>query len=223
MGSLRQAGSAIFLSSADAAFAGAECPELRSITLPPLFEGSPARRRIGRAGADWLEIGMLANFDWWPNREGIQWFLREIFPHLSPEIRLHLFGRHSRRVAPDHPRILRHGFLPALEQVWSACDFMICPIISGGGVCVKFAETVYHRMPVLGTHFSARGLPLDPDPSIVLLDGAGEWIEFLNTDARCLAGRTVSDFIADRFRADRYASALSEFVSGSIREGKATG
>ena len=214
--SFRRTGSVIFLSSRDAEYARIHCPEVRSMVMPPAFEGPPAARRRQSPGADSLHIGMLANFEWWPNREGLTWFLDSVFPRISSRIELHLFGNRSEHAAPPHPRIRRHGYVESLSQVWDACDIMIAPVISGGGVCVKVAEAIYHGMPILGTYFSVRGLPLDPDPSIVLLDRPEDWIEFLNSGAEALAGRTIPRIIADRFAADTYRRRLSEFLLRSL-------
>jgi len=159
---------------------------------------------------------MLANFGWWPNREGLAWFVAKVFPHISSKIQLHVFGPESQRVAPIHPRIRRHGYVASLSEVWETCDIMISPVFSGGGVSVKVAEAIYNGMPLLGSVFSARGLPLDPDPSIVLLDRPEAWIEFLNSGADALAGRTVPRSIADRFRAEVYCQAFSEFLVQSL-------
>jgi len=157
-------------------------------------------------------MGMLANFAWWPNREGFEWFLTRVFPHLSARVQLHLFGRDSDRIAPNHLSIQRHGYVADLAEVWGACDFTICPVISGGGVSVKVAEALYNGMPLVGSRLSARGLPLDPDPSIVLLDGAKDWIQFLNSGAEGLAGRTVPRSIADRFSVEAHSLAFSTFL-----------
>jgi glycosyltransferase involved in cell wall biosynthesis len=127
-------------------------------------------------------------------------------------VQLHLFGKDSDRIAPNHPSIQRHGYVADLAEVWGACDFMICPVISGGGVSVKVAEALYNGMPLVGSRLSARGLPLDPDPSIVLLDGAEDWIQFLNSGAQGLAGRTVPRSIADRFSVAAHSLAFSTFL-----------
>ncbi len=215
--SLSRVRNVIFLSSMDAEYARVHCPGVRSIIVPPLFESPPTPRSPRIRAAESLHIGMLANFDWWPNREGLAWFLDRVFPHISPRIQFHVFGSQSQRVAPLHPRIRRHGYIASLSQVWNTCDIMIAPVISGGGVCVKVAEAIYHGVPLLGSRYSARGLPLDPDPSIVLLDRPEDWIEFLNADADALAGRTVPRSIADRFRAEAHCQALSEFLLHSLQ------
>jgi glycosyltransferase involved in cell wall biosynthesis len=214
--SLRRAGNLIFLSSLDAEYARVHCPEVRSIVVPPVFEGSPAARRRRSPVERSFHIGMLANFEWWPNREGLAWFLDRVFPHISSGIQLHLFGNRSRQLAPLHPRIRPHGYAASLSEVWNACDVIISPVFSGGGVCVKVAEAIYHGMPLLASRFAVRGLPLDPDPSIVLLDRPEDWIGFLNSGVGALAAQTVPRFIADRFSADAHRRQLSEFLVHSL-------
>jgi len=143
--------------------------------------------------------------------------MRDVFPSLPPWIHLNLFGNQSRSVAPDHPRVRQHGYVESLDQVWSTCDFMICPILSGGGVCVKLAEAVHHGMPLLATRFASRGLPLDPDPAIILQDDAQGWVEFLISEAaRQLGGRVVSERISAQFNDSTQAPVLSEFLCSRI-------
>jgi hypothetical protein len=125
---LSRAGNVIFLSSLDAEYARANCPGVRSIVVPPLFGNPPLQRPPGLRAAGTLHIGMLANFGWWPNREGLKWFVEKVVPHISPAVQLHVFGAESERVAPVHPRIQRHGYAASLSDVWSSCDIMIAPI-----------------------------------------------------------------------------------------------
>ena len=124
-----------------------------------------------------------------------------------------MFGHESRKVVRDGPRLLRHGFVPRLDDVWRRCDVMICPSGEGGGVSVKLAEMLYHRVPVLARPFATRGLPLDPDPAIVTLESAADWVLFLSSSkARDLAARRVSSAIAERFAAAGHAAAVHDFV-----------
>ena len=73
-------------------------------------------------------------------------------------------------------------------------------IFSGGGVNIKFAEAVYNGIPLLASTFAARGLPIQPDPGIVLLDHPGEWIDFLTSErARELQNRDLPASLARPF------------------------
>jgi hypothetical protein len=215
---LSQAGRAVFLSSQDAASALAECRDLRALVLPPLFDYAPCERPEPRDEGGVLQIGFPANFDWWPNREGLRWFLREVFPYAGEGLRLHLFGEGSERVAPRHPRIVAHGFLPSVQDVWLVCDFFVCPIFSGGGVNVKLAEAVYNHAPVVASAFAARGLPLKPDPGIVLLDRAEDWVGFLRSPAaQAMRSRRVAPDLAGAFAAGTHAQAVQAFFREALQ------
>ncbi len=213
MAGMRQVENIIFLSSQDAEFALAENPDTNVLIVPPMFGYQPPERLGSRNTEAGLQIGFMGNFGWWPNREGLRWFLREVFPHTSIDTRLHLFGDKSREAAPRNPRIVNHGFVPKIEAIWPICDFMICPIHTGGGVNVKFAEAVYNRVPVLATSFGARGLSLQSDPGIVLLDGAAEWVSFLcSPAARALRSRRVAESISDTLAMQSHAEPVQSFV-----------
>lgn len=209
---LRRIEHIVFLSSQDAEFAQRECPHIKSLVVPPLFDYRPLKRlRTKNPGG--LQIGLLANFGWWPNREGLRWFLKEVFPYTDADMRLHLFGEQSRDVAPHNPRIVHHGFVSKTQDIWPNCDFMICPIFSGGGVNIKFAEAIYNGVPVLASSFAARGLPLKPDLSIILLDHAEEWVRFLRSPAaRALRSRRLPASLAEAFRMEVHVEPVQTFI-----------
>jgi hypothetical protein len=208
----------IFLSTRDAEFARRECPNLNALVIPPLFDYPPAARSRTRNPTDRLQIGFLANFGWWPNREGLLWFVENVFPSTPQTMWLHLFGEQSPQAVPDHPRIVKHGFVPRIEEVWATCDFMICPIFSGGGVSVKFAEIVYNGVPVVASSFATRGVPLEPHPSIVLLDRAEEWIQFLTSSAAHeLSLRRGPATMARAFAMESHIAPVQAFVEEAAR------
>lgn len=210
---MREIGNVIFLSTEDAALACRALPSLRAITVPPLFSDPPPGRASRERHDGLLEIGMLASYAWWPNRQGLAWFLSEVFPHTGPDLRLHLFGEGSVDFGRSDPRVVAHGVVPRLEEVWSACDFMICPTHSGAGVSIKIAETLWSGVPVLATSFAVRGLSLEPDPGIVLLDGADDWVRFLRSGAaRELGTRGVPRAVAEQFALGTHLARVHAFV-----------
>ena len=207
----------LFLSADDEACVREHCAGLNALTVPPVFGGQAARRRVEGASPGVLKIAFLANFTWWPNREGCRWFLQLVFPHVSERFHLHLFGYGSETVARGHPGVTGHGWVTSLDDVWNACDFVICPTRCGSGVSVKLAETVYYRVPVLATRRAAHGLPLDPDPAIVLLDDAEEWVAFLRSDAVVgFARSATSPHLANRFSIDVYAPTVMRFLGALL-------
>jgi glycosyltransferase involved in cell wall biosynthesis len=215
MSAMRRLTDVVFLSARDAERARRECPNINTIVIPPLFDYPP--HVPSRTPGSQLDLGMLANFRWWPNRQGLDWFLTEVFPHIPGTARLHLFGEYSQQVT-RHPRVVGHGFVPRIEDVWARCDLMICPIFYGGGVSVKFAEIVYNGVPVVASPFTARGVPLEPHPGIVLLDGAQAWIDFLRSPAaRELARQRGTSPLARTFALESHVAPLQAFIGEAAR------
>jgi Glycosyl transferases group 1 len=206
----------IFLSSEDTRYAHSLCEGLRSVVVPPVFDYPPVNRPHRQPGPT-LHMGLLGNFGWWPNRLALRWFSAEVLPRLKAPVELHLFGSLARRPFWADRRIQAHGTVEPIEEVWSRCDFMVCPVFSTGGVCVKLAEAAYNRMPALATTHAARGLSLEQDPALVFADGADQWVDFLHSPAaRELAGQRVSEATSARFAAGAHQETLQRFVKEVI-------
>jgi hypothetical protein len=215
----QRAGNVIFLCAEDAAYAKRRCADLNMLIQPPVFLYPPPVREMTERVGDLLEIGFVANLGWWPNREGLDWFLKQVLPHVKDRVRLHLFGVRS-EAAVDLASVKAHGFVADPARVWGSCHLMICPIFSGGGVAIKVAEAIYNRVPILASPFAMRGLlPIEEDPAVVVLDGAADWVRFLRSDeARALAGGRVSAALAGRFNARHHLSAIRGFFTDLIQQ-----
>ena len=125
----------------------------------------------------------MGNLTWWPNRQGIEWFQRSVLSQLpSEQFQLHVFGLGSEGYHRS-PNVFGHGFVKELSDIWSAVDCMVQPILSGAGVNIKVAETLYNGIPMLGTIHSTRGLALDQDEAIVLMHNEQEWVQFMRKAA----------------------------------------
>ena len=154
---------------------------------------------------------------WWPNRQGLSWFLSNVFPHVGPNVHLNLFGEGTERYARGVARVTQHGPVDNLAEVWSRCDLMICPMHAGGGVSTKLAEAVYHGVPVLATSLATRGLPLSDDPCITVSDDAEDWIEHL-TSPNASAGQRISPTLSDQFAVHTHRETVQRFVRDVIRD-----
>jgi hypothetical protein len=209
---LRRVQAAIFLSAADAADFAGRLPGLDYLVLPPLFTEAP--QRVAKKPSGGLDLGLLANFQWWPNRDAVNWFIREILDHLPADVRLHLFGIGSATVAAAHPRVVVHGFVDDLREVWRTCDWMVSPIRYGSGVSVKAAECLYHGMPMLSTPFGLRGLPAIEYPQIVVRESAREWVSFLSSpESRVLCNERLPLGASRLFEPQAYGDRFDRFLS----------
>ena len=216
----RHARGVIFLSTTDMAWGCSQAPGLRALHLPPLFP-EPSRART-RQPSGQLHLGFLADFAWWPNRIGWRWLVNEVLSKVDRPVTIHLFGRQSDRM-PVREGVVAHGFVHQLSAVWNEVDFMICPILTGAGVNIKLAESLYHRMPVLATSQALRGLDCASGPGLMIIDRSEDWASFLNSSrADLLATQTPSEELRRQFTADEHLEKLEHFILEVALSGGAT-
>lgn len=211
---VRRIGRMICLSSDDAAVWRRLAPGAEVFWLPCFFSYPPANRQARRLGDGPLQLGFLGKLDWWPNQEALVWFCREVLPHVPAH--LHVFGMGRLPKGAEGPKVTYHGFAPDIQDVWRQVDATICPVFSGSGVNVKFAESIYNRVPVIATATAKRGLEVTLDPGIVILDEKAAWIDFLRSErAQELRRCVVSDAAARAFDAGVRGRRLADFLHGA--------
>jgi len=222
LAALRQVRHVLFISELEMQDASRQIPSGHFFHLPPVFQDVPETRMSppsqrqsdsGNESQRKLLVGFMANFEWWPNQEALKWLGTSVLPHIASGIEVNLYGHGSEIAARRFPAFAGHGVVEDISRVWSECDFMLCPNRSGGGVNVKLAEAVFHRVPVLATAFSANRLGLSEQPGIRIRSEAPDWVEFLRSrDARDLATERVAEATRGKFAAKAYESPLKEFL-----------
>ncbi len=202
----------IAISAGDADVYRQNCPNTRITVVPPLFTYIPFNYRARVVNR--LRLGMLANFNWWPNRNGMDWFFQFVAPSITVPHEINCFGVGSERYADQ--RFCRvHGFVENIHDIWLQCDVMIVPIHQGGGVNVKLAESLYNRMPVISTGFAADGLrdAVYRGGACFISDQANDWAVHLNAVvAEGLELRPQNDALSSYFNPENYVDDLHDLL-----------
>jgi glycosyltransferase involved in cell wall biosynthesis len=206
---MRRVGNALFLSTVDAERAQAAGVTRSTIVVPPLFGEHVVRHQRATRTGERLELGFLGNLHWWPNREGLAWFVRSVLQAVNRPVHLNVFGDGP---FPAAERVTRHGPIADVTQAWERCDLMICPTRSGGGVSIKLAEAVFHGLPTLTTGFATRGLPLGSDPGLIVREET-EWVTCLNTvDVSALRRRRIAEDLSRTFTFQAHRDRVQSFL-----------
>ncbi len=218
MEGMARADGLVFLSASEADRMQSQLGNSRILCVPPLFTYLPRVRRRPRDPGKIIELGFLANLDWWPNADALSWFLEEILPHCGPGVRLKLFGVGSENYrSPPTAPVIGYGYVSDIATVWNYCDVMICPIRKGGGVNIKLAEAIYNGMPVLATPFATDGLPLDAGPALAIAETADQWIEILSSPKlHDLAAAEVPAHQRGKFASTSQTVAIHEFFINTL-------
>lgn len=132
-----------------------------------------------------LSISFIGSLDWMPNLEGMDWFLKSVWPTLVsnfPEIKLHLAGRNT----PDHlyklePQGIKiHGEIPDAKEFINQHPIMIVPLFSGSGMRVKILEGMALGRVVITTSIGLEGIEAKHKKEVLIANTADEWIQCLH-------------------------------------------
>lgn len=207
---LSQVRNVVFLSGEECAEALLACPELRTLVMPPAFTYQPWKRRVFNSGP--IRLGLVSNLHWWPNQEGLAWFLREVWPSIDANVELALYGPGSQSAAQGVARIRGYGIVSDVREAWDGCDIMIAPILRGAGVRIKLAEAIYNGVPVVTTAIGARGLP--SMEGVMVVGTADEWIAFLNSyRVRDWAMKEIPAAVREQYRFESAAKGLRTYLA----------
>ncbi|MBC2856172.1 glycosyltransferase family 4 protein [Cetobacterium sp. 2A] len=120
--------------------------------------------------------------DFFPNMEGLNFFIREVLPHIDAN--LYIVGKNMEKYREIFENISKKvkviGTVEKLEDYYCSADAIIAPIFSGGGMKVKTAEALMYGKTVFGTTEAFEGYELDYDKAGGLCNTAEEFIEKIN-------------------------------------------
>jgi hypothetical protein len=207
---LRRACAVIGISLDELDAVGSRNPSLVTVWTPPTFEPSAVRRA---PRDDRLVVGMLGALDHHPNREALEFFLREAWPHADPRVQLVLAGRGTQAFTDPARRIQGLGLVPRLDDFWQEIDLLAVPILDGAGANVKVCEALANRTPLLATPFALQGLPPIDDPAVCVLDAPEAWRAALRWDRLAAIARArPSDALAELFDRSAVVRRLNDAV-----------
>lgn len=174
----------------------------RSFCIPTGIDMQQVRSSPLPEQPDLFYIGAL---DWIPNREGLSWFLDEVYPLIReqrPQIRFHVAGRNApvsflKRVEAEG--IDYHGEVPDARAFMKDHYLMVVPLLSGSGMRIKILEGMALGRPIVSSPMGLQGIPAsDPEHLRIASEAEGfaaRIIELLSdpvtTAQMCLKARQL--------------------------------
>jgi glycosyltransferase involved in cell wall biosynthesis len=154
---------------------------LRNIGNAP----SPKYRISGSQGKAIVTVG---TYRYQPNRDGIDWFLKEIWPqtHRSfPELELWIVGTipeefvEAAKLWASNSNVRVLGFVDDIEKVYEKALCTLASVKSGVGTSVKVIESALFGRTALATSIAGRGLSAEDREhlGINVFDGSNDFLE----------------------------------------------
>ena len=156
-----------------------------------------------------LRFGFIGSLDWLPNQEGLQWFIKRVWPGLRqyfPGVELHIAGRNT----PPAMRQLRipgitvHGEVACARTFIQRYPVMVVPLLSGSGMRAKILEGMALGRVVITTSVGLEGIEATHRQSVLLADDERAFVRelrWLRADAARLAamGSCARTFFEQRY------------------------
>ncbi len=142
------------------------------VDLERFQPGDPATERAG-------SLVFVGQMGWFPNRDGIEFFLRDILTRMAPrsELLFQVIGRHGKVKAPvewaDRVRFL--GFVDDPRPLIQNSAVYIVPLRAGSGTRLKLLEAMALGKAIVSTRVGAEGIGLIDDQSACLADTPQEF------------------------------------------------
>lgn len=145
------------------------------INLPDLFEAEESENALFYIGA----------MNWMPNIEGIQWFLKNVWPTLNkkfPELKFYIAGREM----PSWLMNLKMENVVVLGEVEDAREFVrsrriaVVPLFSGSGIRIKIIESMSLGKAIVSTQRGAEGIEYENAKNIYIADTAEAFIQYIS-------------------------------------------
>lgn len=129
-------------------------------------------------------IAHIGGLNWYPNLDGINWFLEKVFPIVLesfPTAKLFLYGGGSTdnlfKSIKQSENIIVKGFV---EDIWRELKdktVSIIPLRIGGGIRVKILELLATGNVIVSTSLGMEGLELHDGKQILIADSPQEFAE----------------------------------------------
>lgn len=128
------------------------------------------------------QIIYTGNMSYFPNVDGAQYFIRNIFPIIKreiPEATLYIVGQDPlqkiRKLASSD--IVVTGFVPDIKEYYLRSTVAVAPIRFGAGTLNKVLEPMALGIPTVTTSIGAEGLPIRSEEHALIADEPDEFAQ----------------------------------------------
>ena len=155
-----------------------------SLTIP--FGIKAKNYHIKSLETDKISVGYIGALDWFPNREGILWFLENVWKkHIDsfPDVEFHIAGRNAdpelKRTIHFTPNVKFHGEVDSAQDFIQEHPIMVVPLFSGSGMRVKIIEGMLLKRAMIVTPIAAEGISVSEGENILIAEKPDDFVEKL--------------------------------------------
>lgn len=166
-------------------------------------------------------IGHIGAMDWLPNREGIDWFRKEVWPRIrekEADAELLLAGRDMTASDKKEDGIKELGEVEDAQAFMRSLNVFVVPLFSGSGLRIKILEAMALGIPVVATSMAAEAIEAENGQEIILADRAEDFADAIlrlagNPPLAEQIRRQARQLVERHYAADTLAIRLDKFLN----------
>jgi glycosyltransferase involved in cell wall biosynthesis len=113
------------------------------------------------------------------NKDGIIWFIENVFPLLPPTLNVAVVGGVSSYLK-EKPNLYLIQHIGSLDDIYFQSQVIICPLRGGTGLKVKLVEALSYGKPVVTTKWGFSGILQKDNNGCVLADTVKDFAKAIN-------------------------------------------
>jgi polysaccharide biosynthesis protein PslH len=177
------------------------------LTTIPISINSEYRFKYSAENKGILFIGSL---DWQPNIEGLDWFLKYVYPGLN-NMPLTIAGKGDFKCDLENVTIIPN--YENTEELLANHRLMIVPLLSGAGIRIKILEAMKFGMPCMSTTVGAEGIL--HNGAVHICNSPIDWIMEIN---RLYANEKALMEISEKLKQSYWLNYSEEAISRRWQE-----
>lgn len=158
---------------------------------------------------------IVGSMSWFPNVEGIIWFVNNVMTKLISEgYKLYVVGGSPAEAIVDigkkYPdNVIVTGRVPTVDEYFEECDISIVPLFKGTGAKIKVLESIARGIPTISTTYAAKDYDIKDE--LMLADDSDRFIECIHMlEADALLRKALYKRTQDYYK--RYMKLDNEIV-----------
>ncbi|MEP4392961.1 glycosyltransferase family 4 protein [Marinobacter sp.] len=179
----RQSNLNLTCSDDDAEVMAESIPNCRFLSVP---NGVDVSYFYPNASVEVLEksIVIVGGLSWYPNREAVEYFIREIWPLIKariPDMRVDVIGRGPTRemvkLSESDKSFHIHGFVDDVRDYLWRAHFYLCPIRTVGGTKLKILDALASGCCIIADPFACKGIKVHNGAEIVYAETPKDYVD----------------------------------------------
>ena len=170
------------ITAKDAQFFNTHFSSIKLMTLPFTVDVSSYKCEKNYQNKSLFYIGAM---DWYPNLEGVNWFIDKVWPEVLKHHRDAMFYIAGKAMPKslknmEDKNIINMGEVIDAKKFMEIAPVMIAPIFSGGGLKIKIIEAMAMGKIVVCNPQASTGIPVTAKKDVLLANSSKDFIHLIN-------------------------------------------